>query len=292
MRSNDPANYEKLDFYLHAIQESPKEIENYIACARLYLEMGRRKEAFKCCAKALIIDPIHPLLYSFLLHEYYGNFDFDVTLKFLDDAISDYPNAAFLYAERAQVFKELNQFDEAILDFNHAIRLDPTCAEYWYGRYEAKKAMALDEQALADLMQAIQLEPDNIDYLLARGRYYLDRQYFLKAAIDYGHVDASFLSNIPMSTEFSMLVYLVKEFEELKGNDACVYGFAKDDIKFNDISHDIKELLTNMKSKDQLISPSSLFTVVGMFVNRRPELLARKPELISDIQEKLGFLPK
>lgn len=72
-------------------------------------------------------------------------------------AISAERNNPAAYAARAQVYMQLQQYREAIKDFDAAIRLDPRRASHYYGRSLAYQALQQRPQACADVRKACEL---------------------------------------------------------------------------------------------------------------------------------------
>ena len=59
--------------------------------------------------------------------------------------------------------------DEAIVDFDAAIRLKPDHADAYNNRGNAKAALGRHDDAIADYDKAIRLKPDNADAYYKRG---------------------------------------------------------------------------------------------------------------------------
>jgi tetratricopeptide (TPR) repeat protein len=54
----------------------------------------------------------------------------------------------------------MNQYDEAIADYNEAIRLRPQYAKTYFNRGSAYRKKGQNEQAIADYQKALELSPD------------------------------------------------------------------------------------------------------------------------------------
>ncbi|MBI3860390.1 MAG: tetratricopeptide repeat protein, partial [Planctomycetia bacterium] len=76
------------------------------------------------------------------------------------------------------------QIDEAITDFNEALRRDPKLIVALTSRAHALAEQRHFEKALADLNQAAQLDPQSVDVLFLRGTLLAERGQFEKAAAD------------------------------------------------------------------------------------------------------------
>jgi tetratricopeptide (TPR) repeat protein len=76
------------------------------------------------------------------------------------------------------------QIEEAIADYDEALRLDPKMIEALVSRANARAEMRQFEKALVDLHQALGLDPHSVDALFLRGTLLAERGQFEKAAAD------------------------------------------------------------------------------------------------------------
>ena len=93
-----------------------------------------------------------------------------------DEAILDYneairlnPNFAEAYIFRGLANNNSGKHDEAISDFNKAIRLNPSLAEAYMGRGLANSNSGKRDEAISDYNEAIRLNPSFADAYLFRG---------------------------------------------------------------------------------------------------------------------------
>jgi tetratricopeptide (TPR) repeat protein len=94
--------------------------------------------------------------------------------------------AAYYYRGAAHVAKR--DFDRAIADYNQAIVINPTEADYLNARagaYEGKNDLA---RAMADYDKAIQLNPKSVYAYNNRGASFQRKGDFARASADYGEV--------------------------------------------------------------------------------------------------------
>lgn len=99
-------------------------------------------------------------------------------LKAINQKILDNPNDAALYHERAKVFLQLKQLDEAINDAKRSLRIDSTKAEYYIT--EADVFFAANQTRNAkDVLEKIVLKfPENTEGLLKLGElFFFVKQY-------------------------------------------------------------------------------------------------------------------
>lgn len=75
------------------------------------------------------------------------------------------------FCERALVKLQLFQLDQAIVDFDSAIRIDPLNVKAYYNRGNAWGQKGAYEKAIADFTEAIRIDPKD-------ARYYHNRVLF------------------------------------------------------------------------------------------------------------------
>ena len=94
-----------------------------------------------------------------------------------DDAITDYdkairlkPDFAEAYSNRGNTKEALGRHDDAIADHDEAIHLKPDFAEAYYNRGVSKVQQGRHDDAIADCNEAIRLKPDYAEAYINRGR--------------------------------------------------------------------------------------------------------------------------
>lgn len=89
------------------------------------------------------------------------------------------------YNNRGAAYDDKRDYDHAILDYNEAIRLNPSLATAFYGRGEAYDHKGDFDKAIQDDSEAIRLNP-NLAYAYdARGRAHRNKGDFGQAIQDY-----------------------------------------------------------------------------------------------------------
>jgi tetratricopeptide (TPR) repeat protein len=89
------------------------------------------------------------------------------------------------YRVRGSIFFRMGQDDNALSDYNHAIRLDPKQAVIYAYRGDLYARKGEDEKALADYTHAIRLDSKRTTAYLARGRYYMRKGDAERALADF-----------------------------------------------------------------------------------------------------------
>jgi tetratricopeptide (TPR) repeat protein len=77
------------------------------------------------------------------------------------------------------------EFRDAIVEFNRAVRMDPTYAEAYHDRGNAYAGLGNEVAAFADYNKAITLDPDYGNAYYNRGNLYLQREQYHQAIADY-----------------------------------------------------------------------------------------------------------
>jgi tetratricopeptide (TPR) repeat protein len=73
-------------------------------------------------------------------------------------------NLAIAYNNRGSAKDDLGRADEAVRDFNQAVKANPGYAEAYYNRSFAFERKGLIKMALADIRRAAELSPGDPDY--------------------------------------------------------------------------------------------------------------------------------
>lgn len=196
----EPAN-EKALYIQRGIQEilkfsdssNPQPINSHsLPLARQYTEQGfaylfqqHFDEAKECFSRAIQSDPDSVIAYVGR-GGLYGTY-----LQKYEDAILDYnqairldPNNAKIYLERGLCRYRLQHYEDALVDQTHAIRLDPTLEPAYYNRGLIYYCLGKYEEAIIDYSKAIDLNPDDSLNYADRGLTYLNLDHYEKALTD------------------------------------------------------------------------------------------------------------
>jgi tetratricopeptide (TPR) repeat protein len=109
-----------------------------------------------------------------------------------EQALADYnqairlgPDYAEAYYNRGNAYYYQGKFEQAILNYNQAIRLDPYLAIAYNNRGSIYRNQGQPEQAIADYNQSIKLKADNAQAYYNRGLVYQEQGKFEQAILNY-----------------------------------------------------------------------------------------------------------
>jgi tetratricopeptide (TPR) repeat protein len=165
-------------------------------------KIGMNKEAIKDLNRAIEYQPIstHYLLYGLRAIEYYKLEQYDDALKDYNKAINLNPNYINLYLCRADVYTKLKEYEKAISDFDKVIEggVDLPISYYWRGRL--KYELLQYESAIEDFNKTINLNSNNNEAYLYRGNTKVKLLQYESAIDDYNQA-------IIIDNKFSLSYY-------------------------------------------------------------------------------------
>jgi tetratricopeptide (TPR) repeat protein len=162
----------------------PVAADDYVTC-----HSGSGDEAILACTRAissgLLTDRDLARAFYNRANAHDNRGDFDEALADFDHAIRIDPNFVLGFNDRGYLYLAKGNVDRAITDFDEAIRLDPKFAKSYAHRGTAYLAKGDYPRAIADLDEAIRLDPKYGHGYSLRGDYYLTRGDYLHAIADY-----------------------------------------------------------------------------------------------------------
>jgi tetratricopeptide (TPR) repeat protein len=160
LEASEKGNYrEALDVLSRSIKLDSTNVEARNCLGKTLLRMEKRSEAIEKLnagtvdAETLQIrgDAYFALEnYSAAFLDYYGSLKMS-------------PNAS-AYAGLGNVFVKMNNIPEGINNYTKAIELDSGCADYYFVRGKAFNLQGKHDEAISDFDNALKLEPDNVLY--------------------------------------------------------------------------------------------------------------------------------
>ncbi|RAJ94342.1 Tfp pilus assembly protein PilF [Larkinella arboricola] len=103
----------------------------------------------------------------------------------LNDAINADGGNFEAFNSRAVAYFELKDYENALLDYEHAIKLSPDFYKPYYNRAKLKTARGETDAALKDFSEAIRRAPDVSDIYLDRGQLFANTGNLNSALSDF-----------------------------------------------------------------------------------------------------------
>lgn len=167
-----------------AISKSLYNPDYHVNAGLCYESTGDKEKAKVAYQKALALNPEHALAQHNLsiLARQEGS---DEAVQILDEVISSNPDLPYPYAERG--FQALNQgkYGQALNDFDMALSLEPSNAEYWLQRGMTKEKLRDWVGAFEDYSQTLSLDEKNEKAWLYRANLLYQRGKYEEAVKDY-----------------------------------------------------------------------------------------------------------
>lgn len=142
-----------------AIELNPRKAEGHLGLGKALQDKGDYDRAIISYSKAIELQPNNDDAYnSRCWTRAVANRDLPLGLADCDNAIRLKPGDANNYDSRGFIFMMLNRLDDAIADYNSALRIDPRLAESLYGRGIAKRRKGDEAGASEDLALAASIK--------------------------------------------------------------------------------------------------------------------------------------
>lgn len=135
----------------------------------------------------------------------------------LDKAIAIAPNDPLAFLYRANLKKDSDRWAESIVDFDHALALDPALGAAYVGRASVRDTTDI-VGALKDLETALRINPGDIDALVSRG-------YTLVTANRTVDAEADFARAIRLEPD-NPAIYGIRGWAYYNSTLKCVPAFA------------------------------------------------------------------
>ena len=120
-----------------------------------------------------------------LLHQAKRETEPQIQIKLLTQAVKQAPQLADAYHYRADAYRSLGRYKQALEDYSKTIQLRPRDPFRYYARGLAYLAARQPAQAVADFSKSISLRPSYKKFYVARCRAYLQLEKYEQAIADY-----------------------------------------------------------------------------------------------------------
>jgi len=219
MLENRAFVYYKLKQYNNALKDyqmllkldtSRQDVKQYII--NIMLESNENNLAKETILRLLSNNNKVGELWNSLGNYYFKSKQPDSAIWAYSKAIELKPAAMFFY-NRANVYSQLNNFDLALSDYNKAISIDSTNADYYLNRGITYFAQKKHIDALNNFNRAIALKPDKVDYYFNRSTLYISIKQFNLAIADLSKVIELQPNNSEALVRRSFLYYQLNELK-------------------------------------------------------------------------------
>jgi tetratricopeptide (TPR) repeat protein len=110
---------------------------------------------------------------------------YDVAIEYINKALEHFPEYAYGYTMRGNIYTNKGELNRAISDYNYAITLKPDYTEAFVNRGAAYYLLGKSDNVITDCNEAIRLNPSNANAYVNRGNAYLYKDEFDNAIADY-----------------------------------------------------------------------------------------------------------
>lgn len=153
----------------------------------IFVRTKNYKEAIEAFTKAIIADPGCNTAWEGLLgvyHALYSRHEIPELLRAIP-----IPNIYIVSAinRRATLISKIGLYQEALIELDSAIKLDPKNAETFINRGKIYTKLKQHKEALTDLNYAVDLMPDNTNVIASRGEFYYRTQHYEAALEDFNN---------------------------------------------------------------------------------------------------------
>ncbi len=192
--------------YTAIINRNPEDFHAYMSRGKVYEKNGEDEKAMADYSQA---NRLSANRLSDSPRDCYGlcyDAQIAVDVETLTARIELDPNDALAYVNRGDAYYSLEEYDRAIADYDHAIRIDAQYALAYYYRGRVYEAKGETEKALADYTESIRIDPSNTETRKGRGDFYNNLGEYEKAMVDYEKIilldpnSARYCNNIPCYT--------------------------------------------------------------------------------------------
>ena len=120
-----------------------------------------------------------------------------------------------IYCERGDCYLSLKRYQQALDDYNQAIKLNTSLIRAYTARANVYNQLDRYEDALLELNRALEIEPDNEFVLLSRGSIYEHMKCYEEALSDFERISESEFKFKPVAlSEKGIIQYKMGKYQE------------------------------------------------------------------------------
>jgi tetratricopeptide (TPR) repeat protein len=188
--------------------------EDWLAEAEALIAQDAHRDALGALDQALALDPGYVLALIYRGGAYKQLSDYQKAIIDFDHALSLDPKNSTLLMLRGDAYRLQGKYPEALADLNHSLALNPVYPAALARRGETHRIMGNYEKALVDLDQAIEFEPDDTFALAARGDTHRFIGNYQQALADFNHVLSLSPPNATILTKRGDTYHALKDYKK------------------------------------------------------------------------------
>lgn len=186
-----------LDYLVSKVSNNP---DIWVALGLVRYKLGKLREAMQSNERALRLVPNHPDALLNSASTAFEQKDYDASLSWARKGISAAMNRPEMYYAKANALTAMSCFEEAVAEYDQALRLNPGYAEALNARGLAKAGLRLLDDAVSDYDAAISLRPDYDDAIYNKSYAQLEHGDFVGGWSGYErrfHIPAVLVTHLP-----------------------------------------------------------------------------------------------
>lgn len=171
--------------YADDIKRPQMETYNYQRASEL-MDENKLEDAYTCVQQELAADPKNGYAYLLLGRMYYKNSDYGEALSNFDKALKYIPKkdkdfVALIHAWKALIYKIIDEYDKAFVEYTVAIKINPDEVSFYDNRGELYYRLKDYASAEADYKKITELEPVNTLGYIGLGRNMIAMEKYAEA---------------------------------------------------------------------------------------------------------------
>ena len=176
----------------------------YFWYENLYINLNSKNKTYSLISIGLIV-----IVFSAMTHTRNQVWNDNITLW--SDVIDKYPDNHLAYCNRASSYVEMNALDQALLDCNKCIALNPELYESFNNRALINIRLKQYDAALNDLNHAVQMNPKYAHALANRAALFVNLNKLDQAMADLKQLSA--LNAHDAGSQFNLALIYFKKLE-------------------------------------------------------------------------------
>lgn len=173
-QNNQQKNHtQAIEYYCRALDVQADCVKAYVGLGNAYQALGDHAQAIADYSEALAIGSVYDrVVYGRRGISFYHQQAWEQALLDLERAVKLNPQNCEAHLYRGMTLLKLKEVDQAIASFDRALVIDPELDQAFYFRGRGRFYQQEFELAIADFSEAIRLKPDLIESYYYRGLAY------------------------------------------------------------------------------------------------------------------------